>query len=314
MAQRSTDNDVIRAIERYGVSGAARHLKMDVRGLHRRRDLIEERIGRQITPPDIRTPRKGIEHDARIYLEVKNGIVLVGGDGHYWPGKATLAHRAFVKLCKDLSPTAVIMNGDAFDGATISRHPSIGWENRPSVIDELEAVQERLGEIEQATPRRCKLVWTLGNHDMRYETRLATVAPEYARVHGFHLKDHFPSWSPAWSCWINENVVVKHRFKGGAHAAHNNTQTAGLSIVTNHLHAGKVTPYTDYTGTRYGVDTGTLAEPNGPQFIHYSEDNPKNHRSGFAVLTFRDGKLMYPELVQAWDEKHVQFRGELIRV
>lgn len=312
--QRATDNDVIRAIERYGVSGAARHLKMDVRGLNRRRDTIEQRIGRQITPPDIRSPRKGIEHDARIQIEVKNGVVLVGGDGHYWPGKPSLAHRAFVRLCKDLSPAAVIMNGDAFDGATISRHPSIGWETRPSVIDELEVVQERLGEIEQATPRRSKLVWTLGNHDMRYETRLATVAPEYARVHGFHLKDHFPSWSPAWACWINGNVVVKHRFKGGTHAAHNNTQTAGLSIVTNHLHAGKVTPYTDYTGTRYGVDTGTLAEPNGPQFIHYSEDNPKNHRSGFAVLTFRDGKLMYPELVQAWDDKHVQFRGELIRV
>lgn len=314
VAKRSSDNDVIRLIEKYGVSEAARRLKMDNRGLQRRRDLIESKIGRQITPPDIRSPRKAIEHAARVAVEVKNGVVLVGGDGHYWPGKASTAHRAFVKFCRDMQPAAVVMNGDAFDGATISRHPSIGWETRPSVIEELEAVQERLEEISQAVPRRRPLIWTLGNHDMRFETRLATVAPEFARVHGFHLKDHFPAFTPGWACWINSNVVVKHRFKGGVHATHNNTQTAGLSIVTNHLHSGKVTAYTDYTGTRYGVDTGTLAEPNGPQFIHYSEDNPKNHRSGFAVLTFKDGKLMYPELVTVWDERSVQFRGEVIRV
>lgn len=44
------------------------------------------------------------------------------------------------------------------------------------------------------------------------------------------------------------------------------------------------------------------------------EDGPKNWVSGFAVLKFRDGRLMQPELVSVWDEKSVQFRGELIRV
>lgn len=314
MASRCTDADFEKLIRTIGITATAKHLKMDYRGVQRRRDKLEERTGRQIAPPDARSPRKNIEHSARARLDIKDGIVLVGGDGHYWPGKAPTAHRAFVKFARDLKPAAVIMNGDAFDGATISRHPSIGWEDRPSVIDELLAVQTRLGEVEQAAPRKAKLIWTLGNHDMRYETRLATVAPEFARVNGFHLKDHFPAWSPAWSCWINDRVVVKHRYKGGVHATHNNTASSGLSIVTNHLHSGKVTPYTDYTGDRYGVDTGTLADPNGPQFIHYSEDNPKNHRSGFAVLTFKDGKLLYPELVLVWDDKHVQFRGSLIKV
>jgi hypothetical protein len=254
------------------------------------------------------------EQTARVKIEVKDGIVLVGGDAHYWPGSPSTAHRAFVKFARELKPKALIMNGDAFDGASISRHPTIGWEDQPSVIEELEAVQERLGEIEQATPRNCQLIWTLGNHDLRYESRLAAVAPEFKHLKGFHLKDAFPAWKPAWACWINDQVVVKHRYKGGVHAAHNNTVAAGMTMVTNHLHSGKVTPYDDYRGRRYGVDTGSLADPNGPQFVHYSEDNPKNHRSGFCVLTFVGGQLLQPELVLVWDQATVEFRGSLIRV
>lgn len=261
-------------------------------------------------PEPVRT-----EYPHRCQIDVRDGIVLVGGDGHYWPGKASTAHRAFVAFCKEYRPKAVIYNGDAFDGATISRHPSIGWENRPSVIEELEAVKERLGEIVAACPRSTKKVWTLGNHDMRYESRLATVAPEYARVNGFHLKDHFgASWISAWSCFINKDVVVKHRYKNGVHATHNATVNAGVTMVTNHLHSGKVTPFTDYKRTRYGVDTGMLGDPNGPQFVDYSEDNPKNHRAGFAVLSFKDGELLPPELVTVWDDKRVAWRGELVRV
>ena len=41
---------------------------------------------------------------------------------------------------------------------------------------------------------------------------------------------------------------------------------------------------------------------------------PSNWRSGFAVLTFRDGRLLWPELVARVDEEHVQFRGEVIEV
>src|SRR5690606_7816291 len=113
-------------------------------------------------------------------------------------------------------------NGDAFDGASISRHPPIGWEERPTVIQEIEACQERLGEIEQAAGKARK-VWTLGNHDMRFAARLASAAPEYAKVHGLRLEDHFPFWEFGWSCWINDDVVVKHRHRGGIHAAHNST-------------------------------------------------------------------------------------------
>jgi hypothetical protein len=296
-----------------GATETSRQLGVTERYVYKRRREIEGRLGIIIAAPATAERIGERKHPQRAVLNIKNGTVLVGSDGHYWPGVASTAHRAFVKLIAMLKPAAVIMNGDAFDGASISRHPPIGWEDNPSVKQEIEAVQDRLSEIGGAAGKARK-IWPLGNHDARFETRLATVAPEYAKVHGVHLADHFPNWEPCWSCWINDDVVVKHRYKGGIHATHNNTLNAGTTIVTGHLHSLKVTPFTDYKGDRWGVDTGTLADPYGPQFRDYTEDSPRNHRSGFVVLTFVDGRLLWPEVVSVVDENRVSFRGQLIEV
>ena len=314
MRAKCSESEFIDLVQKNGVSQSAKILGVCERNIHSRRRSIERRRGIVIKVNDLRSPTREVqEHPARIYQEVKDGIVLVGSDGHYWPGIVTTAHRAFIHFCQKLSPKVVVMNGDEMDGVSISRHPPIGWEDVPTVQMELETVSERLDEVFKAS-KSAKHIWTLGNHDSRFETRLATVAPQYAKVKGFHLKDHFPGWSPCWSVWINDDVVIKHRFKNGVHATHNNTVNSGKTMVTGHLHSLKVTPYTDYNGTRWGVDCGTLAEPYGPQFIDYLEDNPVNWRSGFAVLTFKDGQLLDPELVRVWDKDSVVFRGEIIKV
>lgn len=309
----TSDDEFVEIVEKYGATGASKKLGVNLRNIYARRARLENKLGRQITIESPIATRHSVEHPQRALLDVQGGIVLVGSDGHYWPGPASTAHRAFVKFCKELKPRAVVMNGDALDGARISRHAPIGWEKRPALIDEIEACKERLGEIEAAAFKAEK-VWCLGNHDARFETRIATVAPEYAKVQGVHLRDHFPLWRPAWSCWVNNSVVIKHRYKGGVHAPHNNTVMAGKSIVTGHLHSAKVTPFTDYNGTRYGVDTGCLADPDHAAFTDYTEDGPKNWLSGFAVLTFHKGQLLPPELVTVWDAEHVAFRGALIKV
>ena len=207
----------------------------------------------------------------------------------------------------------VVMNGDVFDGASISRHPVSGWGSTPSVKQELEACQDRLGEVEKAA-KGASLHWTWGNHDMRFNARLAAqVGDTWRGVEGMNLTDHFPRWKFSTSIMVNEDTMIKHRYHNGIHAVYNNALKSGISIVTGHLHSLKVTPFSDYRGDRYGVDTGSLADINGNQF-EYSEDNPKNHRSGFAVLTFVDGELLPPELCQVWDDDHVVFRGHLIKV
>lgn len=252
-----------------------------------------------------------VKHSARAHLEIENGTVIVFSDAHFWPGEKTPANRALLKLLKEMRPKATVANGDVFDGGTISRFPRIGWDSKPSVLEELDACEERLGEISDASGNG-ERYWSLGNHDARYETFLAAKAPEFEGVGGFTLKSHFPAWEPCWSLWINNEVVIKHRFKGGVHATHNNALNSGKTMVTGHLHSLKVSALSDYNGTRYGVDTGTLANPYGPQFVDYCEDNPVNWRSGFAVLTFHKGLLLPPELVQVMDDNSVAFRGQLI--
>ena len=311
----TNDADFMRLFQQMGPHELSRHLGQNIRSIYGRRRNLEALYGTQIRAPDItRSTRRAEDHAAIIPLKVQNGVVLVGSDAHIWPGDMTTAMRAFVKFCKDMRPAAAIMNGDVMDFPQVSRHPPIGHQKLPDLAEEIEAAQDQLHEIELATPKSCKLIWTLGNHDSRFEVRLATVAPEYARLHGHSLKDHFPAWSACWRCDINDDVTVKHRHKGGIHAPHNSTMWAGKTMVTGHLHSQKVTPFTDYNGTRYGVDTGMLGAPDAQAFLDYTEGNPLNWRSGFAVLTFKDGRLLFPELVTVWDEKHVQFRGEVIKV
>jgi hypothetical protein len=128
-----------------------------------------------------------------------------------------------------------------------------------------------------------------------------------------NLTDHFPRWKFSTSLMVNEHTMIKHRYHNGIHAVYNNALKSGTSIITGHLHSLKVTPWTDYNGTRYGVDTGTMANLDDPAF-DYAEDNPKNWRSGFAVLTFWEGKLMPPELCEVISEGLVYFRGQVIEV
>ena len=309
-----SEPDFIRQFESIGPRKMARQSGLTLSGLYKRRVRIEKRLGRQLTPPpDPRNTRRNIAHPQRIDVDIKDGVVLVGSDAHYWPGDPSIAHQAFIKFCKETNPGTVVMNGDVMDGARISRFPPIGWETQPTVAEEIGAAQRRMREITDATPNASH-IWPLGNHDGRMETRLATVAPEFAGVHGVHLKDHFPDWEACWSVFINDDVVVKHRFKGGDHATWNNVIKAGRTMITGHLHSLQVRPFTDYNGTRWGVDTGCLADIYGKQFTDYTEDNPRNWRSGFIILTFKDGELLDPEIVRVWDDKRVVFRGELIDV
>jgi hypothetical protein len=311
-----SDDDLRQLVQTIGVARAARALGLTKRAVDFRRRAIEKRTGQPIITPTANgdVPRALTNYPHRAEYEIKSGTALVGSDAHIWPGHSSPALRGFRLFAKELKPKVIVLNGDVLDFPQISRHDPIGWEGWPSVKAELEAAQDELHEIASAAPRGCEKVWTLGNHDARFESRLANAAPEFARVHGVHLRDHFPIWRPAWAAWVNNEVVIKHRFKGGVHATHNNAVASGKTFVTGHLHSAKVTPYTDYNGTRYGVDTGCLADPDAKAFVNYTEDNPKNWRAAFGVLTFRDGKLLPPELALVWDNKHITFRGDLIRV
>jgi hypothetical protein len=242
--------------------------------------------------------------------EVRGQTVIVASDCHYWPGESTVAHKALIKLLKQIKPVAIVLNGDVFDGARVSRHDPLYRNETPTVRQELEVCQDRLGEIEKAS-HNSTLFWLYGNHDTRLWRYMRINAPECEGAFGADLFDYFPGWHCGYVMHINNNTVIKHRWHNGIHATYNNVLKGGRSIVTGHLHRLQVSAWGDYNGRRYGVDTGTLADTQGEQFA-YLEGNPTPWASGFAVLTFdKDGMLLPPELVEVIGET-AYFRGKAV--
>lgn len=289
-----------------------KELGINIRAVYTRRKTIENRYGILLPVVMANRPEMYIrDHLSRANLALDEGIIMVASDCHYWPGESSTAHKAFVKLIKKLKPAVVCMNGDVFDGATNSRHPKAHWDTvrPPTVKEELETVADRLHEIKKASPD-ARHIWTLGNHDMRFEARLAQNVPEYEGVAGFSLKDHFPEWIHAMSLMVNDNLMIKHRTnKSGVHATWNNVLHSGsIHIVTGHLHRLQATIFGNYRGHFWGIDTGTLADVDG-EHMGYGEDNPKNHASGFVVLTLVDGDLLYPEFCHVKNDV-AYFRGK----
>ena len=297
-------------------SAMAKAIGMDLRNILRRKNNLEARYGTQLKSKN--SPQQSVkENPAKKMLGIENGCILVFSDAHFHPSIHTTAYKGLLWAIKEFQPKAVIANGDIFDGASISRYDRHGFSSVPTVVEELKACELAMGEIEEAAKKarhNVNLIWTLGNHDARFENRLSANAPQYEQVKGFSLKDHFPAWHPCWACWATDDVVIKHRWKGGVHATHNNTVNSGVTMVTGHLHSLKVTPFNDYNGTRYGVDTGTLADTDGVQFENYLELSPTNWRSGFALLTFHNGRLLFPELIMKYAEGQIEFRGKVYDV
>lgn len=312
-----SDDDFMRVWdEHHSISGVSKALGISTRHTYtlRRRVEAARRISLTAEAPNSQyssSIRRQVSQQIA-QVELRDGIVLVFSDAHYWPGEPSTAHRALLRLCKRLEPAVLIANGDMFDAASLSRHPRIGWDTVPTARDELAACQLRMGEIERAG-RGARRYWNLGNHDLRMDSRLSALVPAAEGIPGFTLREHFPNWQFTMRVDLNGDCVIKHRFRGGIHATFNNTLWAGKSIITGHLHSQRVTPISDYTGTRYGVDSGCVAETVGDQFL-YAEQNATNWRSGFCVLTVADHRLRPPELVEVLGEGRVWFRGEALEV
>ena len=314
-------------------SKVAKALEMDVRGVMARRRRIEKTHkillvsdGKNYQPnlqveqikQQLSRRLEETRHNVRRGIQMESGRAIIFSDAHFYPDTETTAYQALLEAIKEFQPEVIICNGDAFDGTSISRHARINWSDAPTVMEELDAVKHYLGEIEGASKFKSNLIWTLGNHDARFETYLSNNVPQYGGITGFSLSDHFPTWKPCWSYFVNNDCQIKHKWKGGKFGGANNTLHGGIHIATGHSHVLSVDAYTDHSpifqnGTRYGIQTGTLANPKGNQFIDYCEDNPVNWRSGFVLMTWHKSQLLMPEMFQVWDEEEgtVQFRGKI---
>lgn len=325
-APKMSEQEFIRIWRECGSSyKMAKVTGMAAQNIQKRKKTIEKKHGILLRTIDsLRRPRYDesmlVTSDrVEVKLSISDGCILVAGDQHFWPNtEVPVMHRALIHLLKKIKPFAVVWNGDAFDGSSISRFADIGWEKKPTVKEELETVKDRSDEVIKASANS-KRIFCAGNHDLRFESRLASVAPEYKGVEGIHLKDHIPGWTPAWFVTVNEgtegHTEIRHREGGSIHASYLNTLKSGVSIVTGHDHVCDVRPFTDRRGTRYGVRHGMTADSaRDPQFVNYLEGRRPNWQSGLAVLTYKGGILLPPEIAMRFDEDSFVFRGQVIKV
>ncbi len=317
-AARCTEDEFIRIWRDGGARKVSVDFNLPLPMVYKRRRGIERRRGIILDSP---TDAKLVipANRRRLNFTIESGTALVGSDVHCWPGPMTTGQRAFIHAAKSLKPGAIFLNGDVFDGSRISRHPVTGWDVLPNVKQELQAVADFETALRLAHNAKFRF-WTRGNHDMRFEQRIAANVPEMEGVSGTTLQDRFPEWQHCVSVMVNEGtehpVMIKHRYHNGIHALHNNVLKAGMSMVTGHLHALGERRWTNYRGTAYAVDSGTLASADGDQFKQYVEDNPVNWRSGFPVLTWHESRMLQPEFVEVMDEDEglVTFRGKVYEV
>lgn len=86
----------------------AKHFNRRERHIYKRRNDYEAKHGVQLPSGDHSRSGRSKEYVSRIgeriNLTIKDGIIPVGGDGHYWPGDASVAHKAFVSFVKTYQP------------------------------------------------------------------------------------------------------------------------------------------------------------------------------------------------------------------
>ena len=231
--------------------------------------------------------------------------VLIGGDAHIWPGEPSFMWKAFAKTAKKLRPDAIVLNGDIIDGARLSRHGRMPGGRSPALLDELNAVREHLKMLPFAKHR----IWTMGNHDIRVDNYIAAHAPEVEEYAG-SFTERFRDWHFCYATFIN-NVEIRHRFRGGIHAAWNNALHTGITIVTNHTHQLNLASVRNRNGSVYGIETGMLGDPASAAF-EYTEGKVSRACQGFVLLSFdEDGNIMPPEFCEMVRGRPA-FRGQFV--
>lgn len=315
MIPRCSDDDFIRMFKNLGsMTLVAKELGITLRSAQTRRVNIEKRYGIELRVAETQTRIKEMD-----FLEhhMNDGIIATCSDLHCWPGELTTAQKAFLATVKNMKPAIVCLNGDIFDGAKASRWGSAEWNTLPSVNDELRACREYLAKIKAVAPKKARFIFVMGNHDNRFIRKLCEGSPEFSGVFGFDLRDHFPGWEFCYRFTVNPGkdsmTDFVHNWANGTHAAYNNVLRSGCNYVTGHTHRLLDRPFMDRTGRRYGIETGTLTDIDGPQ-SYYVAGRPVDWGSGFPVLTFKQGRLLRPEYVDVIGKNTISFRSQIVKV
>ena len=125
----------------------AKELGLSIRHTQTRRKTIEDRyrinLDSTSTQPQAKSGRAAqTPGNMRREINLKDGMVVVFSDAHFWPDDPSPAYRALLKFLETYKQKikVVVNNGDAFDGASISRFPAQSWDKLPTVKEELDEI------------------------------------------------------------------------------------------------------------------------------------------------------------------------------
>lgn len=229
-------------------------------------------------------------------IKIKNGIVIIGSDIHI-PFQDNKAVEAFKSYCKEIQPSAIVLNGDVLDFYKLSRF--VKGEGR-NPYEEISECQELLKSIKEACPNS-DIYYVIGNHETRLETYVLSNAPHLASL----VEDVFTIIKTkdigvigCSEVLINDNFICTHGKLLGSKAgmsAMKEIEKHYMSGASGHTH--KLAKFLTRKARRKFVwlETGCLCDLN-PEYVQ-----DPDWQQGFAVIQFENGKLKRAEVVEIED-------------
>lgn len=229
-------------------------------------------------------------------IKIKNGIVIIGSDIHI-PFQDNKAVEAFKSYCKEIQPSAIVLNGDVLDFYKLSRF--VKGEGR-NPYEEISECQELLKSLKEACPNS-EIYYVIGNHETRLETYVLNNAPHLASL----VEDVFTIIKTkdigvigCSEVLINDNFICTHGKLLGSKAgmsAMKEIEKHYMSGASGHTH--RLAKFLTRKARRKFVwlETGCLCDLN-PEYVQ-----DPDWQQGFAVIQFENGKLKRAEVVEIED-------------
>lgn len=226
-------------------------------------------------------------------IKIKDGVVIIGSDIHI-PFQDDKAVRAFCAYCKDIQPTAIVLNGDVLDFYKLSRF--VKGEGR-NPYEEIKYCQALLADLKEMCPDS-DIYYVIGNHETRLQTYVLNNAPHLASL----VEDVFTiiktediGVKGCAEVIINDNFVCTHGKLLGNKAglsAIKEIEKHYMSGASGHTH--RLAKFLTRKARRKFVwmETGCLCDLN-PEYVQ-----DPDWQQGFAVVQFEKGKLKRAEVIE----------------
>jgi len=247
------------------------------------------------------TPKQLPESHAETFepYVISQSRVLIISDLHF-PYQNNEAIELAIDYGVDKNVNCVLINGDLFDFASISRHEK-DWRQR-SVKDEFDAVRMFLDYLHDRLPK-ARVIFKEGNHDERMEKWLFHKAPEFFDMDEFRLEvllklgerkiEHVKDKRPIKIGKLN--VLHGHELQGGGGV--NPARATFLKTIDNVLigHCHRSSQHTEPTFAGNVIVTTSIGCLCG-MYPMFARVNKWNHGFGYVDLDVKTGDYVLQNL------------------